>query len=96
MAVIVTRIDMPESCIKCNSINCFLPYKKNTNREVVKKKYMAVRHEGCPLKSVEGLIESVENKMILMGIPQANRVVVIDIIAEYCGMEASNEQESAY
>ena len=83
MAVIVTGMDMPKSCLECpltEKMSCF-----NFDFEDSEK-----RPKDCPLKSVEGLIESVENAMILMGIPQANRVDVMDRIVAYCGLEESN------
>ena len=106
MSVIITGMDMPENCIKCNSMNCFLPYKKNTNREVVKKKYMTVRHEDCPLKSVDELIELIESDenittferfMTMGGFKFKNMIPVeraIDIIKEYCGMEDNDDTDN--
>ena len=86
MAVIVTKA--PKSCFDCPAFAtkaCGLWDKAKTYSDQKSR-----RHEDCPLKSVEGLIESVENAMILMGIPQANRVAVMDRISEYCGLEESN------
>lgn len=45
--------ELPENCVKCPCHWCRLPCKNNTYEPIIKKKYMAQRHEDCPLKVEE-------------------------------------------
>ena len=90
MSVIVTGMDMPKVCIDCHRVNCNLPYKSNTNREIVKNAYTVSVHKDCPLKSVEGLIEKVEQLKKscandTYGKCMANAISRVEkLIKEYC------------
>lgn len=45
--------ELPESCGECTVFSCRLPEKKNTYKDEIKKKYLKVRHENCPLILIE-------------------------------------------
>ena len=93
MAVIATGMDMPKSCWECpltEKMSCF-----NFDFEDSEK-----RPKDCPLKSVEGLIEKINNLSdTIRGIRSDGNCFftpeeVIKIIKEYCELEESNEQRS--
>lgn len=90
MAVIVKGMDMPKSCKKCPAFAttaCELWSKQKTYSDQMSKK-----HDSCPLKSVEGLIEKIETDMSHYmyddyGNTTAEHDVLAGIIKEYCGLE---------
>ena len=83
MSVIVTGIDIPKSCGECNASGTGACRKWFDVKEIGLK-----RSERCPLKSVDGLIEKlnecVDDKSTG---EQVGIDLAIDIIKEYCGME---------
>lgn len=87
MSVIITN-NIPESCVECYSLNCSLPYPKNSYKDKVKKKYITQRHEDCPLKSIDGLIEKINQIELLADKTRGDiKDEAIKIIKEYCEVE---------
>lgn len=96
MAVIVTGMDMPESCKRCPiRYDCYrwIRYLQTQTTTACNPQM-----EGCPLKSVDGLIKKIEQQQkvisLLKGLSGAEEMKgmndCIKIIKEYCGMEESN------
>lgn len=94
MAVIVTKA--PKSCFECPAFAtkaCGLWDKAKTYSDQKTR-----RHEDCPLKSVEGLIERIRRQEFVHHTdnggyymePAEIKDVVISIIKEYCGLEENN------
>lgn len=89
MSVIVTGIEMP---VKCSDCKLRKPLKLHPDDCLLC---------GCPLKSVDGLIEKI-NKLAYSeteyGIEEfdASKIVrlddLVDAIKEYCGMEVNNHE----
>ena len=93
MSVIVTGIEMPKSCVRCDLCDSG-GYRMALKRQTDKNIYE--RYKGCPLKSVDGLIEKLNkagadnDKSVfknlhlsyIQGLKDAMK-----IIKEYCGME---------
>ena len=89
MSVIVTGIDMPKNCKECELT--FLDtgddayFGTNCNRCIYD--YAEICHDDkrwddCPLRSVEGLIEKIEERRSKQNCSCSD---CIDIIREYCG-----------
>ena len=86
MSVIVTDMDMPKCCRDCDyeCINDIF-----VSDIILKSEYIHKRHEDCPLKSVEGLIEKIKEYWIqcddLLQAPTLRGIR--KIIKEYCEVE---------
>lgn len=97
MAVIVTGMEMPESCSVCplhteymSNIIC-----GKTGSKIGITCACYERMKDCPLKSVEGLIEKIKTDMSRFmyddyGNTTTEHDVLVGIIREYCGLEESN------
>lgn len=77
MSVIVTGMDMPKNCKEC---------RKESSHEIVGMDCILLHHTDCPLKSIDGLIERMEN---MKDIPDQGtwRAAIDECIAtvkEYC------------
>lgn len=93
MSVIVTGIEMPKSCVRCDLCDSG-GYCRALQRQTDKN--VNERYKRCPLKSVDGLVERI-NKLAYSeteyGIEEfdASKIVrlddLIEVIKEYCGME---------
>ena len=83
MSMIVTGMEMPKFCGECNASGTGVCRKWVSVKELGSK-----RSELCPLKSVDGLIEKLnecaDNKSTG---EQVGIDLAIDVIKEYCGME---------
>ena len=86
MAVIITGMDMPESCEKCQMSydmqlsGCPILHKWSTTHE-------ENRMDDCPLKSVDELIDKIEIEICSRNYytrETDTRDKIIDIIKEYC------------
>ena len=91
MAVILTGNDMPRNCWECeiegcvSSCPCMEGYAESSD-------YKNRRHDSCPLKSVDGLIEKIEGKRepsvggfnYMSGQYNVGLRDAIDAIKEYC------------
>lgn len=89
-AVIVTGMNMPTACKDCEYPNCDY-YKAEWCRHGENSiNYMTARSDGCPLRSIDGLIERIENKKYdkPFGTEEARHNdtidMCIDFIKEYC------------
>jgi len=83
MSVIITGMDMPNTCGVCEASGtgaCHKWHFKESGRK---------RDDDCPLRSVEGLIEELEEYARRQGDGWDYGIVqsAIDIVKEYCGME---------
>lgn len=96
MAVIVTGMDMPESCKRCPiRYDCYrwIRFLQTQTTTACHPKM-----EGCPLKSVDGLIEQIRRQEFVhftdnggyYMTPAEIKDVVETIIKKYCGLEESN------
>ena len=92
MAVIITDMDMPKSCVECDKRKfnkCYI-----NGAMVIEHEYRnndKKIHPDCPMKSVDGLIQTLRDQF---ADEDGNAVGeywkhedVIEIIKEYCGME---------
>ena len=93
MAVIVKGMDMPKSCKKCPAFAtsaCELWSKHKTYSDQMSK-----RHDDCPLKSVDELIEQIRRQEFVhftdnggyYMTPAEIKDVLETIINRYCGLE---------
>ena len=105
MAVIVTDMDMPKSCSECRRVDRFFCENEHGNElcfdesgyyeEWVDER----RHENCPLKAVEGLLNEIESfgyKEIDEDTTISAIVSVDDVVGkikEYCVIEADKDGE---
>lgn len=90
MSVILTGMDMPDDCESCQYSQCdfhgteWFSGSSNMN-------YSWCMAYDCPLRSVNGLIEKIENACcITIGRECDPAITIMDvkkIIKEYCGME---------
>lgn len=82
MAVIDTSIDMPKSCDICpKRWKCELDILvKSFPYTVIKDKYTNKRHKDCPLKSIDGLAEAIEQFPFTYGFASD----IERVINEYC------------
>jgi len=91
--VIVTGMDMPKYCGSCDmsGTGACRKWMCLTSLEIGKK-----RAEDCSLKSIDGLIEKIENidryatnngHDIWLKTPEDIKKEVVKIIKEYCGVE---------
>lgn len=91
MAVILTNIDMPKSCVECdkrkfnkcymNSVMVIEHEYRNNDKKI---------HPDCPLKSVDKLIEAIERLPTQENSEGQDMYQAYDVlrtIREYCGME---------
>ena len=62
MSVIITEMDMPNTCHKCKYSQCYF-YDKAWVTIDNKKDYRSDRDKTCPLKSVKGLIERLQKEI---------------------------------
>lgn len=100
MAVIVTGMMMPKLCKGCKLHNtCWCNVTKETDFSHEEIAEIGV-HNCCPLKSVEGLIEKIEQQKVISlfkGLSGAEEMKgmndCIKIIKEYCGLEDDNDGE---
>ena len=93
MSVIIKNTDIPQTCDNCRfavdvgyALKACLICNKNVTAEV----WHRVKHNSCPLKSVEGLIEKIKDESYLSydGNPRhiLDEEAVIQIIKDYCGV----------
>ena len=91
---VILNIDMPESCNKCplnDGVHCYITG-KDWNWG------MSKRRSDCPLKSVDGLIEKIENRRYTnkfhfeQNANSTGLASAIEIIQEYCEMEDENAE----
>ena len=100
MATIVTGMEMPESCSECPICHCkgkddpWNYYCSATMNDINVQEWDLTRYNNCPLKSVEGLIEKIEqaksNPLNQSPYFDNGLIKAMEIIKEYCGMEESN------
>ena len=95
MAVIITDMDMPLTCEKCEYPKCVL-YK--TSWYTVGNdslNYTTERYRDCPLKSTDGMIAEIEHMVFrpYEGRDMLDRNDVINIIHKYCDKEQNNDTQ---
>ena len=91
MSVIITGMDMPNTCHKCKYSKCYF-YGKAWQTIDGTKDYRSNRDKTCPLKSIKGLIKKIEqeiddNPYASLGEYRAGLYKGIEIIKEYCEEE---------
>lgn len=80
MAVILTGMNMPDSCHSCKYQQCYF-YGKKWQTIDGEKDYRTSVNKTCPLKSVDGLIDHLR----ITGTSYIYEQDVFRVIREYCG-----------
>ena len=98
MSVIDTRMDMPKGCWSCNNLQALDPEtnscKRTGERFEDRLSLSCGRHDKCPFKTVEGLLDKVEhcldgmvaNDSAMSG-AISTRNKIVKLIKEYCEVE---------
>lgn len=89
--MILVDMEMPKSCRFCHLQDVCVPFQREVVTEVVSIDTLNERHKDCPIKSVEGLIEKIEEKASMnhgdsdlnVGVT-VGLAYAIGIIKEYC------------
>ena len=82
MSLIITEMDMPKSCAECHDQRC-----KVADEWDLFDWCDYERVEGCPLKSIDGLIEKIEQLPTIEDSEGQDRYMAYDVlraIKEYC------------
>ena len=55
IAYLTNLREIPENCLDCDVIGCWLPLKKSRSgiTDIVKKEFLTKRHKECPLFEVK-------------------------------------------
>lgn len=95
MSVIDTKMDIPKGCWSCSNLRALDPETdvcKLTGERVEDRLSLSyTRHDTCPFKTVEGLLDKVEhcldgmvaNDSVISG-AISTRDMIVKIIKEYC------------
>lgn len=93
MAVIDTNMDMPSSCTVCDYSTCedFMThgYCSKLDDYFVQDDFKNIRLEKCPFKSIDGLIEAINNHNTMSFYTKQDAIA--DVM-KYCGGNADEHR----
>lgn len=90
MSVIMTGMEFPKACLFCRFVSCF-----NCNATDDFIEDYTKKNDNCPLKSIGGLIEKIEQLPTIEDSEGQDRYMAYDVlrtIKEYCEVENDNKR----